>query len=58
MWRCLYLTNIHLKPLEEALTTSHGLNESKIAYQKPLYLLDEVGRVAGAPSSRLLPLVV
>jgi hypothetical protein len=54
----LYLTNIHLRPLEEALTTSHGLKESKIAYQKPLYLLEDVGRVAGAPFSRLLSLLV
>jgi hypothetical protein len=34
------------------------LKESAIAYQKPLYLLDETGRVAGAPFSRLLPLLV
>jgi hypothetical protein len=54
----LYLTNIHLRPLEEAFTTSHGLKESAIAYQKPLYLLEDVGRVVGAPFSRLLSLLV
>lgn len=52
-WRTLYLTNIHLKPLADALTISHGLKESYIAYQNPLYLLEDRGRVVGAPFSTL-----